>query len=101
MPISARNKEGIDELLETIARMVHGEIQTKPTKISYSRTIEEKIAKLLPLVKEVIGDEYPARWIALRLLDGDTSLLHALQSQPHHLLKGGAHYGCHCSAKSI
>lgn len=101
VPLAARNKEGIEELLETIVRMVHGEIKTKPIVVSYSRAIEEKITKLLPLVKEIVGEEYPARWVALRLLDGDTSLLHALQHQPHHLLKGVPNYACHCSAKSI
>ncbi|KIQ93822.1 Ferrous iron transport protein B [Anoxybacillus thermarum] len=100
VPLAARNKEGIEELLETIARMVHGEIKTTPLAVSYSRAIEEKITKLLPLVKEVVGEEYPARWVALRLLDGDTSLLHALQHHRHHFFREGSAHACHC-AKSI
>ncbi|WP_027409109.1 FeoB small GTPase domain-containing protein [Anoxybacteroides tepidamans] len=101
VPISARNKEGINELLDTIDRMVCGDIETNPIVISYSRSIEEKIAKLVPLVQETIGNEYPARWVALRLLDGDTSLLQALQQEQHRLLKEVPHYACHCSAKSV
>ncbi len=101
VPISARNEEGIDQLLDTVDLMVRGAIQTKPVVIPYSRSIEEKITKLLPLVKEIVGHKYPARWVALRLLDGDTSLLHALQQETHHSLKEVSEYACGCSAKSI
>lgn len=31
----------------------------------------------------LFGDQYPARWIALRLLDGDEKLLIKLQEQLH------------------
>jgi small GTP-binding protein len=101
VPISARNEEGIDQLLDAIDQMVRGDIQTNPLQISYNRTIEEKIEKLVPFVKQVIGDHYPARWIALRLLDGDMSLLQSLQKEPQQFLKEVPHYACNCSTKSI
>lgn len=75
--ISARNKVGINLLLDTIDRMIEGEITTTPYRIKYSDEIEEKISTLTPYIEEIVGSEIPVRWLALRLLDGDESLLSA------------------------
>ena len=75
--ISARNKIGINLLLDTIDRMIEGEITTTPYRIKYSDEIEEKISALTPYIEEIVGNEIPVRWLALRLLDGDESLLKA------------------------
>lgn len=73
--ISARNKHGIHALLDTIDRMVSNEITTSPLQLKYSEETEEKIAKLEPLVSKMLGKDLPSRWVALRLLDGDHSLI--------------------------
>ena len=75
--ISARNKVGINLLLDTIDRMIKGEITTSPYKIKYSDEIEKKISTLIPYIEEIVGNDIPVRWLALRLLDGDESLLNA------------------------
>lgn len=77
--ISARNREGFDHLLDTIERMAKEQIQTNPILVTYSEETEAKIKALERHVKEVIGTQYPSRWIALRLLDGDEKLLSALK----------------------
>jgi small GTP-binding protein len=97
LTISARNGEGIDELLKTIDLMVKGKIKTNPIKIQYSPDIEEKIAKLIPLVTKLFGTEYPARWVALRLLDGDHSLLDALKRDYHSSVRRMTANGYSCS----
>ena len=79
--ISARNKQGIDTLLDTLARLLRGDIQTKPYRLTYRPEIEEQINKLEPSVRELIGNDYPSRWMALRLLDGDNALLKKLHEQ--------------------
>lgn len=53
--MSARNKEGIDELLKTVDAFVHGQLHPTPIAVPYSVEIEQSIAKLLPLVKEIVG----------------------------------------------
>lgn len=73
--MAARNREGIDTLLQTLHHMVTGQITTRPLIIQYNDEIEEKIKQLEPKIKEIIGDTYPARWIALRLLEGDDSFI--------------------------
>ncbi len=82
--ISARNREGFDELLNTLDKMIRGQISTHPVQIRYSPALEERIAALEPLVQQLVGSEYPSRWIALRLLDGDESLLKALKEKLAH-----------------
>lgn len=73
--ISARKKIGIDQLLDTMDRLVDGEISTSPYVTHYSEEIEEKIRRLSPHIQKVFGDAIPVRWLALRLLSGDESLL--------------------------
>ncbi|OKP99011.1 FeoB small GTPase domain-containing protein [Paenibacillus sp. P46E] len=78
--ISARGKIGIDALLDQVERVATGAFTAQPLRISYSDEIEQGIAELIPLVEQTIGTRYPARWIALRLLDGDDSLLASLKA---------------------
>ncbi|MNI21600.1 Ferrous iron transport protein B [compost metagenome] len=78
--ISARGKIGIEALLDQIERVATGAFTAQPLRISYSDEIERGIAELIPMVEQTIGSRYPARWIALRLLDGDDSLLHSLKT---------------------
>lgn len=98
LTISARNGEGIDELMKTIELMVDGKIKTNPLKVQYSPDIEEKIAQLIPMVTKIFGNEYPARWVALRLIDGDRALLDRLwKDSPSSLRRMTDHgYSCGC-----
>jgi len=77
--ISARNKIGIEALLDQVERVATGAFVTGPMRIIYNDEIERGIAELTPMVEQMIGSKYPARWIALRLLDGDDSLLASLK----------------------
>ncbi|KWX87490.1 iron transporter FeoB, partial [Paenibacillus riograndensis] len=78
--ISARGKIGIEALLDQIERVPTGAFTAQPMRISYSDEIEQGIAELIPMVEQTVGARYPARWIALRLLDGDDSLLTSLKA---------------------
>jgi Fe2+ transport system protein B len=77
--MSARNKIGISNLLETIDLMIHDKITTTATTITYSKDIEAKISVLEGEVRERIGNQYPARFIALRLLENDLNFIQTLQ----------------------
>ena len=46
---SARSRKGLDELMDTAARVVTG-AETHPTKIRYTKPIEAAIAELEPLL---------------------------------------------------
>ncbi|MBA4549883.1 50S ribosome-binding GTPase [Thermoactinomyces intermedius] len=79
--MSARNGEGITRLLDTLHKMVSGQIITRPYRIEYSEKIENHIQRIEPKIKEIFGDSLPARWLALRLLEGDESLLRVLKQK--------------------
>ncbi len=77
MPVvatAARNGEGLAELLKVISEVVAGNCRPKPKTVRYSPEIEKAVAKLKPKIKNLLGDQVNPRWIALRLLEGDTSI---------------------------
>ncbi|MCM3668979.1 50S ribosome-binding GTPase [Mesobacillus maritimus] len=79
--ISARNKLGIAMLLDTIDRVVSGTIQCTPYQMIYDEETEQKIKSLLPSVQKISGNQFPARWLSLRLLDGDKDLLQQIEKR--------------------
>lgn len=76
--ISARNKQGFAVLLDTIDRIVSGDIECSPAQMNYSPEIEAQINRLESKVREIISDRISARWVSLRLLDGDEALFEEL-----------------------
>ena len=79
VPVSARKKEGIPELLEATRAVSHGELKTNPLKILYPEEVEKAVAYLEPLLEQILNGALDARWVALRLLEGDESLLDAIE----------------------
>jgi ferrous iron transport protein B len=77
VPIVALKKEGIPQLIETAMQVREGKVNLRPVKVTFDESIEEQIAELQPLV----GDSnYPARWLALKLLEGDTDVKEILRA---------------------
>ncbi|WP_413299246.1 FeoB small GTPase domain-containing protein [Bacillus sp. 1P10SD] len=79
--ISARNKKGFPMLLDTIDRIVTGAIECNPIQITYPDEIEEKIKQIEPKVRGLVGNQLSARWVSLRLLDGDEALLNEISKR--------------------
>lgn len=79
--ISARNKKGFPMLLDTIDRILTGKIECNPIQTTYPDDIEDQIMKLEPRVREVVGSQLSARWVSLRLLDGDEKLLEEINQR--------------------
>ncbi|MEH6995450.1 FeoB small GTPase domain-containing protein [Neobacillus drentensis] len=79
--ISARNKKGFPMLLDTIDRIVTGAIACEPVQMTYPDDIEEQIKKIEPKVYELVGNQLSARWVSLRLLDGDERLLNEINQR--------------------
>jgi small GTP-binding protein len=79
--ISARNKIGFPSLLDTIDRLITGAIECHPVQMRYDNEIENQIAKIEPQVRKIIGDRLSSRWVSLRLLDGDETLLHEINKR--------------------
>lgn len=79
--ISARNKQGFPLLLDTIDRLITGAIECHPIQTNYTNDIEEKINKIEPQLRNIIGDGLSSRWVSLRLLDGDETLLNEIHKR--------------------
>ena len=61
IPMSARNREGIIPFLKTLDQMVEQKIATHPIQVTYNDELEAKIEQLVPKVKALFGDTFPAR----------------------------------------
>lgn len=79
VPTSARYREGLDQLMEAIAGVAEGRIQPKPYRPAYNPQIQSAIEELTPLVEAVAPGLPNARWVALRLLEGDQQVIASLQ----------------------
>jgi len=80
--ISAIREEGIGVLLDRVLDVAEGrECRKKPLKVDYG-PLEPYIARLEVLIKEKgLLRDYPPRWVAVRLLEGDPVLLHRIKSK--------------------
>ncbi len=77
---NARSNEGIAELLESIHQVALGKIgRKKPRPIPLPDEAAEAVAQIEGEVKRLYPHLPNSRWIALRLLEGDESIITALR----------------------
>lgn len=70
VPTSAAKKQGIDDLIEKAIESLNNDKPT--TNISYGSDIDNQIDNLTSLLDNYFEDtSYPAKWLALKLLEGD------------------------------
>ncbi len=74
---AARSNMGIEELQYTIDKVISEKVKNKPKKVIYQDYIEEKVNKIKPLIEEKIN-YIDARWLSLRLIDGDKRILDSI-----------------------
>lgn len=81
IPASARRKEGMKELLAAIEEVATGKYVCKPHKIkSRSSKLNHAISSLSVKLAEQFPKLPNINWVALRLLEGDNSIIEAVQS---------------------
>lgn len=69
----ATRGEGIYELMGEVVRIANEKPKTK--HLSYHKDVEEKIEKLQRILeKEKVDLQYPSRWVAIKLLEGDSEI---------------------------
>lgn len=81
IPTSARYTEGLPELIQTIHDIAIGEVICKPHKL---KSVPKQISNAVEKLSKELLTQYPnipnSRWIAFRLLEGDKSIIQALQT---------------------
>lgn len=80
VPITARTGDGIHTLLSTVAEVIEGEIKTKPIRVEGTPEFQRAVSELVPMIEEIAPGVPNARWLAIRLLDGDSKVQQALMS---------------------
>jgi GTP-binding protein len=76
--IVARTGEGLHALLAAVDGVASGTIATKPLLVSGTSEFQRAVAELVPLIERAAPGVPNARWIAIRLLDGDAQVEDAL-----------------------
>jgi ferrous iron transport protein B len=74
---SARSGKGLDKLMEKIKALSEG-LKTTPFQTEYEKAVEHAISMVKPLLIER-GCPINARWLAIKLLEGDGAVIQSLQ----------------------
>ncbi len=76
--IVARTGENLSGLLGAVAGVISGDIVTSPVRTKGTPEFERATSDLVPLIEAAAPGVPNARWIAIRLLDGDATVQGAL-----------------------
>ena len=80
IPVVARTGEGMQALLASVAGVSSGEMATSPRRVTGTADANAAIAELVPMIEAAAPGVPNARWIAIRLLDGDRRVEGALRT---------------------
>ena len=77
IPIIARSGKGVDKLFDTILETAGTAKNIHPVMLRYGFDLDQALSKMLPLIEDnnLLTDQYPARWIALKFLEHDEQIL--------------------------
>lgn len=76
---SARSGHGLGQLMDAVASLADGSCEAEPMQVIYSDEIENAVSIVEPVVSDVLQERISSRWVSLKLLDGDESLLRSLK----------------------
>ncbi len=79
IPAVARKKKGMESLREAVYDVVHDRISLKPLHVEYDGEVEQKISIIQKELDEILQGMVNSRWVALRLLEGDDSILDSIR----------------------
>ncbi|MBS7623302.1 ferrous iron transport protein B [Candidatus Bathyarchaeota archaeon] len=72
---------GINELLSKVVDVLEGRVDLPKSKVEYGKEIEESLVMLESAISEKLPSlsHYPARWIAVKLLERDEDITHKIR----------------------
>jgi ferrous iron transport protein B len=91
IPTIAPKGLGIHQLLKTSIKTIKKKKKIKPIKIEYGKEIEERIKKLTSLLKKV-NINYPARYAAIKLLEGDKEIKNVISKTDKKIISVAERY---------
>jgi ferrous iron transport protein B len=78
VPVTARTGEGIHALLATVADVISGAVSVQPRRVQGTPEFQTAVRELVPLIEQFAPGIPNARWLAIRLLDGDARVQKAI-----------------------
>lgn len=77
----ARKKKTLKKLIETIDNVATKKIISIPDKIKYVPIVEEAISEVEDIIKDKLNNENInlAKWISLKLIDGDQKIINSIE----------------------
>ena len=88
VPMSARRGTGVSELLTAIGKVAANQFPLQAREVRYAdEKLESAIETLTAQLRETFEDLPNARWVALRLLEGDESVVNAVRNKTLGTLK--------------
>jgi len=78
IPVTARTGEGIHTLLGAVAEVIEGKVETKPLRVNGTPEFQNAVNELVPMIQKLAPGIPNARWLAIRLLDGDARVQNAI-----------------------
>jgi ferrous iron transport protein B len=84
VPMVARSNKGIQSLLDRVVEVAGEESKWKPAVLSYGLDIDQSLDQIEAIIRtsEIYDKKYPARWRALKCLEGDSQILTLLKRDP-------------------
>lgn len=76
----ARKKRSLSNLLNELDGLVNNKRGTTPLQVKYIKPIEDAIAIVEPEIKQKVPSKINSRWLSLKLLDYDKSLINELNT---------------------
>ncbi|HKM34543.1 MAG TPA: ferrous iron transport protein B [Lachnospiraceae bacterium] len=76
----ARKKRSLKQLMDALDEISLANRVTSPFSVRYTEAIEAAIAFIEPIVKERCDDKINCRWLSLKLLDQDESLIREINT---------------------
>jgi len=81
IPVVARYNKGMNELLSSIYEVATGKYICKPYRLkSKSRELNFAVEKLCKMLVEEFPNLPNIKWVALRLLEGDQSIIDSIRN---------------------
>lgn len=75
---SAIKGKGLQDLMNSVYNIAFDKIKLNPIKIQYEESIEKAISNIEAILKPLIGNRLNTRWVALKLIDGDITLINSI-----------------------
>ena len=72
---SAHKKSSLKKITDRLDELCGGRIAPAPRRLRYIKPIEQAVSIVEPVLQKHLGSAISARWLALRIIDNDSSLV--------------------------